>query len=125
MCALPPRSGPVSGGPENDDNVGEPLGDLDGPFRLWGSISGFEALSLAYFREHKEISVLFADLVGFTELAGMLSPRQTLATLHSLWSILDRVSSYLGCHKYEVSAKLSTGSSLAGGKRDWLTAQLA
>jgi len=70
------------------------------PFSLTG-VPGFTTQSLAFYKEHSEVTMMFSDLVGFTTISTDLHPRVTLMTLHSMFSVLDKVSTYLDVHKYE------------------------
>ncbi|CEM36626.1 unnamed protein product [Vitrella brassicaformis CCMP3155] len=63
---------------------------------LSGVIKG-EAIQLAY--EHKEVTFLFADIVGFTSWAKGVPPRQVVELLTELFSIFDQETTDLGVYK--------------------------
>jgi len=48
---------------------------------------------------HDEVTVLFADIVGFTELASRLSPTRTVELLNRIFSEWDRLCGRLGVER--------------------------
>jgi PAS domain S-box-containing protein len=47
----------------------------------------------------EEVSVLFADLVGFTQLSGQISPHELVKQLNEIFSTFDRLAQRLGLEK--------------------------
>jgi adenylate cyclase len=52
---------------------------------------------------HESVSVLFADVVGFTNLAGNLAASELIMTLNQLFSIFDRITTRHGLEKIKTS----------------------
>jgi adenylate cyclase len=52
---------------------------------------------------HDSVSVLFADVVGFTGLAGNLAASELIVTLNQLFSIFDRIARRHGMEKIKTS----------------------
>jgi guanylate cyclase len=52
---------------------------------------------------HESVSVLFADVVGFTSLAGNLAASELIVMLNQLFSIFDRISARHGLEKIKTS----------------------
>jgi adenylate cyclase len=52
---------------------------------------------------HESVSVLFADVVGFTGLASNLPAAELIATLNQLFSIFDRITTRHGLEKIKTS----------------------
>ena len=50
-----------------------------------------------------QVTMMFSDLVGYTEMASGLHPETVLIMLHSIFHTLDRVCGYLRSYKYEAS----------------------
>ena len=99
-----PGAGPAPAGPPGDAPGDAPAAagasPADAPCRVVTPV-GASPAELAFFRQHRDVSLMFSDLVGFTALSSALPPRTVLALLHAVFSALDRVSSYLGAYKYE------------------------
>ena len=49
--------------------------------------------------EHREVSVIFADIVGFTEASSRLSPGELVETLNLVFSELDNLADHHGAEK--------------------------
>lgn len=62
---------------------------------------GISTKNLTFYKEHEDVSMMFSDLVGFTSLSAKIHPRTALVMLHSFFSSLDLVTSYLRIFKYE------------------------
>jgi guanylate cyclase len=52
---------------------------------------------------HESVSVLFADVVGFTQFAGNTAASDLIVTLNQLFSIFDRIASRHGLEKIKTS----------------------
>jgi adenylate cyclase len=52
---------------------------------------------------HESVSVLFADVVGFTQIAGNLAASELIVMLNQLFSIFDRISARHGLEKIKTS----------------------
>jgi ligand-binding sensor domain-containing protein/class 3 adenylate cyclase len=50
-------------------------------------------------QEHADVAVLFADLVGFTEISSGMTPAQTIAELNMLFSTFDDIVGLNGCER--------------------------
>jgi len=58
-------------------------------------------LPVMYKKWHANVTVLFADIVGYTALASKLEPEETMALLHELFCKYDIHSEALGLYKVE------------------------
>ena len=66
-----------------------------------GTVVDAFAEELTYYKDYKDITMLFSDLVTYTEFAKRVSPRTALLALHNIFSLLDKVMAYLDAYKYE------------------------
>jgi class 3 adenylate cyclase len=48
---------------------------------------------------YAEVTVLFADIVGFTELSGRISPQEVVELLNDVFSMFDHLSQHYGLEK--------------------------
>ena len=48
-----------------------------------------------------QVTMMFSDMVGYTAMSSTLHPQTVLVTLHSIFSVLDKVTTYLRVYKYE------------------------
>lgn len=55
-----------------------------------GLINGKNAGELA--KEHKDVTILFMDIVGFTEMSKFVEPQKVMLFLNTLFSIIDNLS---------------------------------
>ncbi|KAG2500679.1 hypothetical protein HYH03_001445 [Edaphochlamys debaryana] len=58
-------------------------------------------VDVPYKQWHTRVSVLFADIVGYTNMARSLEPEQVMEVLHSLFSRYDDMLGPLGVYKVE------------------------
>jgi len=52
-------------------------------------------------RFHPEVSIFFADIVGFTSICSQSTPGHICQMLDELYTVMDAVSSHFGIHKIE------------------------
>uniref|UniRef100_H3CDG0 adenylate cyclase n=1 Tax=Tetraodon nigroviridis TaxID=99883 RepID=H3CDG0_TETNG len=55
-----------------------------------------------YIRQHKDVSILYADIVGFTKLASSLSPQELVAVLNKLFGRFDDIAKKNGCLRIKI-----------------------
>ncbi|GIM13643.1 hypothetical protein Vretimale_16709, partial [Volvox reticuliferus] len=63
--------------------------------------TGAVVLDVPYKQWHSSVTVLFADIVGYTSMAQSLAPEQVMAVLHSLFSRYDDLLAPLNVYKVE------------------------
>ena len=49
--------------------------------------------------DHERVSILFADIVGFTSMSGRLPPTEVVALLNSVFNAIDEVVAKHGLEK--------------------------
>ncbi|KAG2443734.1 hypothetical protein HXX76_002080 [Chlamydomonas incerta] len=91
--------------------AGAGAGPGPGSFAMGGSASGMaggaaaagaaDKFEVPYKQWHSAVSVLFADIVGYTTLARSLDPEQVMAMLHHLFSRYDEMLGSLAVYKVE------------------------
>jgi class 3 adenylate cyclase len=62
------------------------------------------------FPQHANVSVLFADIVGFTTLSKEVPPEAVMAMLHRLFSRFDHLSERMGVYKVEAIGEGGTAA---------------
>ncbi|OQR71958.1 adenylyl cyclase-like [Tropilaelaps mercedesae] len=50
-----------------------------------------------YMQKHDKVTILFADIVGFTVLSGMVTPQELVDVLNDLFATFDRLAKKNGC----------------------------
>ncbi|KAI3376219.1 hypothetical protein L3Q82_016733 [Scortum barcoo] len=55
-----------------------------------------------YIRQHKDVSILYADIVGFTKLASTCSPEELVAVLNKLFGRFDDIAKKNGCLRIKI-----------------------
>lgn len=55
-----------------------------------------------YIRQHKDVSILYADIVGFTKLASTCSPEELVAVLNKLFGRFDDIAKQNGCLRIKI-----------------------
>ncbi|XP_034019957.1 adenylate cyclase type 2-like [Thalassophryne amazonica] len=55
-----------------------------------------------YIRQHKDVSILYADIVGFTKLASTCSPEELVAVLNKLFGRFDDIAKRNGCLRIKI-----------------------
>ncbi|XP_034712928.1 adenylate cyclase type 4-like [Etheostoma cragini] len=55
-----------------------------------------------YVRKHKDVSILYADIVGFTELASSCTPEELVAVLNKLFGRFDDIAKKNGCLRIKI-----------------------
>ncbi|XP_077445508.1 adenylate cyclase type 4 isoform X2 [Stigmatopora argus] len=55
-----------------------------------------------YIRQHKDVSILYADIVGFTKLASSCSPEEMVAVLNKLFGRFDDIAKKNGCLRIKI-----------------------
>ncbi|XP_077598441.1 adenylate cyclase type 4 [Stigmatopora nigra] len=63
---------------------------------------GFRNFHSLYVRQHKDVSILYADIVGFTKLAGSCSPEELVAVLNRLFGRFDDIAKKNGCLRIKI-----------------------
>jgi class 3 adenylate cyclase len=63
--------------------------------------SGLECAAVPFKEEHARVSVLFADIVGFTTISKEVEPEAVMAMLHQLFCRYDKLCERLGVYKVE------------------------
>ncbi|KAG7221479.1 hypothetical protein INR49_002454 [Caranx melampygus] len=64
-----------------------------------GNFHNFHSL---YIRQHKDVSILYADIVGFTKLASTCSPEELVAVLNKLFGRFDSIAKENGCLRIKI-----------------------
>uniref|UniRef100_A0A8C9YEL9 adenylate cyclase n=1 Tax=Sander lucioperca TaxID=283035 RepID=A0A8C9YEL9_SANLU len=55
-----------------------------------------------YVRKHKDVSILYADIVGFTKLASSCTPEELVAVLNKLFGRFDDIAKKNGCLRIKI-----------------------
>ncbi|XP_053199115.1 adenylate cyclase type 4-like [Scomber japonicus] len=55
-----------------------------------------------YIQQHKDVSILYADIVGFTKLASTCSPEELVAVLNKLFGRFDNIAKKNGCLRIKI-----------------------
>uniref|UniRef100_A0A3P9MKP3 adenylate cyclase n=1 Tax=Oryzias latipes TaxID=8090 RepID=A0A3P9MKP3_ORYLA len=63
------------------------------------TIQNFQSL---YIRKHKDVSILYADIVGFTKLASTCTPEELVAVLNKLFGRFDDIAKKNGCLRIKI-----------------------
>ncbi|XP_047429000.1 adenylate cyclase type 4-like [Mugil cephalus] len=64
--------------------------------------SKFHNFHSLYIRQHKDVSILYADIVGFTKLASTCSPEELVAVLNKLFGKFDDIAKDNGCLRIKI-----------------------
>uniref|UniRef100_A0A8C4GEC8 adenylate cyclase n=1 Tax=Dicentrarchus labrax TaxID=13489 RepID=A0A8C4GEC8_DICLA len=64
--------------------------------------SNFNNFHSLYIRQHKDVSILYADIVGFTKLASTCSPEELVAVLNKLFGRFDDIAKKNGCLRIKI-----------------------
>lgn len=64
--------------------------------------SSFHNFHSLYIRQHKDVSILYADIVGFTKLASTCSPEELVAVLNKLFGRFDDLAKKNGCLRIKI-----------------------
>ena len=64
-----------------------------------GAVAELESTQTVIPRRHEEVVVLFADVIGFTELCDLLAPEKVVANLHVLASAFEDIAALFGLEK--------------------------
>ncbi|XP_008277916.1 adenylate cyclase type 4 [Stegastes partitus] len=64
--------------------------------------SNFHNFHSLYIRQHKDVSILYADIVGFTKLASTCSPEELVAVLNKLFGKFDDIAKKNGCLRIKI-----------------------
>ncbi|XP_022623874.1 adenylate cyclase type 2-like [Seriola dumerili] len=64
--------------------------------------SNFHNFHSLYIRQHKDVSILYADIVGFTKLASTCSPEELVAVLNKLFGRFDNIAKENGCLRIKI-----------------------
>uniref|UniRef100_A0A3Q3XQB1 adenylate cyclase n=1 Tax=Mola mola TaxID=94237 RepID=A0A3Q3XQB1_MOLML len=64
--------------------------------------SNFHNFHSFYIRQHKDVSILYADIVGFTKLASTCSPEELVAVLNKLFGRFDDIAKKNGCLRIKI-----------------------
>ncbi|XP_071315014.1 adenylate cyclase type 4-like [Trachinotus anak] len=67
-----------------------------------GNESNFHNFHSLYIRQHKDVSILYADIVGFTKLASTCSPEELVAVLNKLFGRFDNIAKKNGCLRIKI-----------------------
>ncbi|KAG7495822.1 adenylate cyclase type 4-like [Solea senegalensis] len=63
------------------------------------NVNNFHSL---YIRQHKDVSILYADIVGFTKLASSCTPEELVAVLNKLFGRFDDIAKRNGCLRIKI-----------------------
>ncbi|RVE60332.1 hypothetical protein OJAV_G00179860 [Oryzias javanicus] len=63
------------------------------------TIHNFHSL---YVRQHKDVSILYADIVGFTKLASTCTPEELVAVLNKLFGRFDDIAKKNNCLRIKI-----------------------
>ncbi|XP_054456918.1 adenylate cyclase type 2-like isoform X2 [Anoplopoma fimbria] len=55
-----------------------------------------------YIRKHNDVSILYADIVGFTKLASTCTPEELVAVLNKLFGRFDDIAKKNGCLRIKI-----------------------
>lgn len=55
-----------------------------------------------YIKQHKDVSILYADIVGFTKLASTCTPEELVAVLNKLFGRFDDIAKKHGCLRIKI-----------------------
>ncbi|TRY65508.1 hypothetical protein DNTS_021732, partial [Danionella cerebrum] len=55
-----------------------------------------------YIRQHKDVSILYADIVGFTQLSSACSPEELVAVLNTLFGRFDDIAKKNDCLRIRI-----------------------
>ncbi|XP_036968119.1 adenylate cyclase type 4-like isoform X1 [Acanthopagrus latus] len=64
--------------------------------------SSFHNFHSLYIRQHKDVSILYADIVGFTKLASSCTPEELVAVLNKLFGRFDDIAKKNGCLRIKI-----------------------
>ncbi|KAM6960404.1 adenylate cyclase type 2 [Tautogolabrus adspersus] len=64
--------------------------------------SNFNNFHSLYIRKHKDVSILYADIVGFTKLASSCTPEELVAVLNKLFGRFDDIAKKNGCLRIKI-----------------------
>uniref|UniRef100_A0A7N9AYK3 adenylate cyclase n=1 Tax=Mastacembelus armatus TaxID=205130 RepID=A0A7N9AYK3_9TELE len=64
--------------------------------------SSFHNFHSFYIRQHKDVSILYADIVGFTKLASTCTPEELVAVLNKLFGRFDDIAKKNGCLRIKI-----------------------
>ncbi|XP_070785659.1 adenylate cyclase type 4-like [Enoplosus armatus] len=64
--------------------------------------SNFHNFHSLYIRQHKDVSILYADIVGFTKLASTCTPEELVAVLNKLFGRFDDIAKRNGCLRIKI-----------------------
>ncbi|KAK2899995.1 hypothetical protein Q8A73_013124 [Channa argus] len=64
--------------------------------------SNFNNFHSLYVRQHKDVSILYADIVGFTKLASTCTPKELVAVLNKLFGRFDDIAKKNGCLRIKI-----------------------
>ncbi|KAM3857547.1 adenylate cyclase type 4-like [Diretmus argenteus] len=64
-----------------------------------GNVHNFHSL---YIRQHKDVSILYADIVGFTKLASTCSPEELVVVLNKLFGRFDDIAKKNECLRIKI-----------------------
>ncbi|CAJ1085887.1 adenylate cyclase type 2-like [Xyrichtys novacula] len=64
--------------------------------------SNFHNFHSFYIRQHKDVSILYADIVGFTKLASTCTPEELVAVLNKLFGRFDDIAKKNGCLRIKI-----------------------
>ncbi|XP_034533153.1 adenylate cyclase type 2-like [Notolabrus celidotus] len=67
-----------------------------------GNESNFHNFHSFYIRQHKDVSILYADIVGFTKLASTCTPEELVAVLNKLFGRFDDIAKKNGCLRIKI-----------------------
>jgi hypothetical protein len=65
-----------------------------------GGNGGGSADAELLMEHHEHVSIIFADVCGFTQIASELSPEASMRLLDALWQRFDTLATAHGCYKY-------------------------
>ncbi|KAM9335518.1 adenylate cyclase type 4 [Symphorus nematophorus] len=64
--------------------------------------TNFHNFHSLYIRQHKDVSILYADIVGFTKLASTCTPEELVAVLNKLFGRFDDIAKKNGCLRIKI-----------------------
>ncbi|XP_061664578.1 adenylate cyclase type 4-like isoform X2 [Syngnathoides biaculeatus] len=66
------------------------------------NVQNFHNFHSLYVRQHKDVSILYADIVGFTKLASSCTPEELVAVLNKLFGRFDDIAKKNGCLRIKI-----------------------
>ncbi|KAK0143743.1 Adenylate cyclase type 2 [Merluccius polli] len=80
----------------------EVVNRLSKPKASQGALHNFHNFHSLYVRQHKDVSILYADIVGFTKLSSSCSPEELVVVLNKLFGRFDDIAKKNECLRIKI-----------------------